>query len=146
MDNIATIEECCKMIKAQNRLLAKYIENDEHLFIVTLNKLADRILELSEGYNSGWISCNDRLPDTDRDVLISVKCKLDGELDIAISSWVDARFGGHSLGYKEWSKPWDCFHSNYEVLAWRELPKPFVDDIKTGNYSFAEIAERIEEI
>ena len=52
MDNIATIEECCKMIKIQNRLLAKYIGNDELLFIITLNILADRILELSEGHNN----------------------------------------------------------------------------------------------
>lgn len=45
IDN-ATIEECCGMIKSQNRLLAKYIENDEHLFITTLDNLANRILEL----------------------------------------------------------------------------------------------------
>lgn len=46
IDN-ATIEECCGMIKSQNKLLAKYIGNDEHLFIVTLDMLADRILELN---------------------------------------------------------------------------------------------------
>ena len=47
IDN-ATIEECCEMIKTQNRLLAKYIENDEHMFIITLDMLADRILELNK--------------------------------------------------------------------------------------------------
>lgn len=89
-------------------------------------KLAAANMERSDRhYGSGWIACEDRLPENNRDVLISVRCKLDGELDIAISSWADARFGGHSLGYKEWSKPWDYFHANYDVIAWRELPQPY---------------------
>ena len=44
--NIKTIEECCKMIRAQSRLLGKHIGNSEHIFVDSFVGLADRILEL----------------------------------------------------------------------------------------------------
>ena len=47
-ENVHSIEKCCRMIKAQTKLLAKHLGNEEHLFVDTYNRLADRILELYE--------------------------------------------------------------------------------------------------
>lgn len=40
-----TIEECCKFLKANTKLLAKHLGKQEHLFVTMYNRLADRILE-----------------------------------------------------------------------------------------------------
>lgn len=113
-------------------------ERHEHAYemVVAMSEAADTIESLSAKleenieqsaahYGSGWILCGDRMPEDGRKVLITARSKFDGELDIAISSWTDALFGGKRLGYKEWSSPWRYFHSNYEVIAWQPLPAPY---------------------
>lgn len=74
-----------------------------------------------------WIPCAKMLPETTDEVLITAVCKFDGEREVAISSYIEATLGGQKLGYKEWSKPWDYFHSNYDVVAWKPLPEPYKD-------------------
>lgn len=75
--------------------------------------------------SSIWIAVEEGLPENENEVLITAKSKLDDSLEIAISSYTEAIFGGQKLGYKEWSKPWEYFHSNYEVIAWMPLPEPY---------------------
>lgn len=72
-----------------------------------------------------WISVEERLPEDENEVLITARSKNDGELEVTISAWVEAVFGGQKLGYKTWSKPWEYFQSNYEVVAWMPLPEPY---------------------
>lgn len=43
-----TIEDYCEIIKAQNKLLAKHIGNDAHLFVSTLDDCVDKILKLHQ--------------------------------------------------------------------------------------------------
>lgn len=43
-----SIEDYCGIIKAQNKLLAKHIGNDAHLFVSTLNDCVDKILKLHQ--------------------------------------------------------------------------------------------------
>lgn len=76
-------------------------------------------------YGGGWIACEDRLPEDNREVLITAKSKINGDLDIAISQYADAVFGGQKLGFKEWYEPWRYFHNDYDVVAWCELLKPY---------------------
>lgn len=75
-----------------------------------------------------WIPVEERLPEDEREVLITARNKNDGELEVTISAWVDAVFGGQKLGYKVWSKPWEYFNTNYEVVAWMPLPEPCKND------------------
>ena len=65
------------------------------------------------------------LPEDDREVLITYKSNIDGELNVDISVYCEATFGGRSLEYKEWGSPFPYFHVDNEVLAWRELPEPW---------------------
>lgn len=65
------------------------------------------------------------LPEDDREVLITYKSKIDGELKVVISSYCEVALGGRGMGYKEWGSPFPYFHVDNEVLAWRELPEPW---------------------
>ena len=70
------------------------------------------------------------LPEDDRNVLITYKSNIDGELNVDISAYCEATFGGRSLEYKEWGSLFPYFHANNEVIAWRELPEPWEGVVK----------------
>ena len=70
------------------------------------------------------------LPEDDKEVLITYKSKIDGELNVDITSYCEVAFGGHSLGYKDWGSPFPYFHTNNEVITWRELPEPWEGVVK----------------
>lgn len=79
----------------------------------------------------GWIPCNERLPETGAEVLVTLECTYapdyttysiarhikfeDGE-----NHWCDNRYG-----YLEWDKYSDGRggNSSYRVIAWMPLPK-----------------------
>ena len=77
-----------------------------------------------------WIPCSEKLPEEDTEVLISYRYK-EGEGDtdhvnIDITSYGTVCFGGREIHtLKEWRQPFDYFHANYEVIAWRPLPEPY---------------------
>lgn len=77
-----------------------------------------------------WIPVTEGLPEEDTDVLISYRYK-EGEGDtshvyIDITSYGDMYFGGRKVkGAKHWRPPFEYFTSNYEVIAWMPLPKPW---------------------
>lgn len=77
-----------------------------------------------------WITCSERLPEEDTEVLISYRYK-EGEGDtdhvnIDITSYGTVCFGGREIHtLKEWRQPFDYFHANYEVIAWMPLPEPY---------------------
>lgn len=78
----------------------------------------------------GWIPVTERLPEEDKEVLITYKGKGD-ELDkpysdIDITTYGQMYFGGNKVGnYKHWRSPFQYFNDNYEVTAWQPLPEPF---------------------
>ena len=80
-----------------------------------------------------WISCSERLPEEDTEVLISYRYK-EGEGDtdhvnIDITSYGTTCFGGREIHtLKEWRQPFDYFHANYEVIAWMPLPTPYREE------------------
>lgn len=77
-----------------------------------------------------WIPCSERLPEEDKEVLISYRYK-EGEGDtshtyIDITTYGQMYFGGNKVGnYKHWRTPFEYFESNYEVVAWMPLPEPY---------------------
>lgn len=77
-----------------------------------------------------WIPVTERLPEEDKEVLISYRYK-EGEGDtshvkIDITSYGQMYFGGNKVGKtKHWRAPFEYFESNYEVIAWMPLPKPY---------------------
>lgn len=79
--------------------------------------------------NFTWIPVNDRLPEDDREVLITFKSKdeYDDTIDIAISSYREEKFAGQPLGYNDWKPPFEYFRGNYEITAWMFLPEPYIE-------------------
>lgn len=76
-----------------------------------------------------WIPCSERLPEEDKDVLITYQYQ-EGEGDRShsycdITTYGDGYFGGRKCSFKEWRAPFEYFHSNYEVVAWMPLPEPW---------------------
>ena len=77
-----------------------------------------------------WIPVTERLPEEDKEVLISYRYK-EGEgdtshSDIDITSYGQMYFGGNKVkGVKHWRAPFEYFYSNYEVIAWMPLPEPY---------------------
>lgn len=77
-----------------------------------------------------WIPVTERLPEEDKEVLISYRYK-EGEGDtshseIDITSYGQMYFGGNKVGNnKHWRAPFEYFYSNYEVIAWMPLPEPY---------------------
>ena len=77
-----------------------------------------------------WIPCSERLPEEDKEVLISYRYK-EGEGDtsnvsVDITTYGQMYFGGNKVGNdKHWRAPFEYFESNYEVIAWMPLPEPY---------------------
>ena len=100
-----------------------------------LNGYAELYRKLKEKYDNlkkqtQWIPCEERLPEEDTEVLISYRYK-EGEGDTS-HTYIDSTtygqmyFGGNKGGdYKHWRAPFEYFESNYEVIAWMPLPKPY---------------------
>lgn len=82
-----------------------------------------------------WVPCSERLPEEDVEVLISYRYK-EGEgdtshVDIDITTYGQMYFGGNKVGnHKHWRAPFEYFESNYEVIAWMPLPKPYKEEEK----------------
>ena len=77
-----------------------------------------------------WIPVTERLPEEDKEVLITYKGKGD-ELykpysNIDITTYGQMYFGGNKVGnHKHWRSPFQYFNDNYEVTAWMPLPEPY---------------------
>ena len=81
---------------------------------------------LTETTDTKWhMVAEGDLPEDDRDVLITHKSNIDGELNVDITSYYEVALGGRGMGYKEWGSPFPYFHVDNDVLAWRELPEPW---------------------
>ena len=81
---------------------------------------------LTETTDTKWhVVAEGDLPEDDREVLITYKSNIDGELNVDITSYCEVALGGRGMGYKEWGSPFPYFHVDNEVLAWRELPEPW---------------------
>lgn len=81
---------------------------------------------LTETTDTKWhVVADGDLPEDDREVLITYKSNIDGELNVDITSYCEVALGGRGMGYKEWGSPFPYFHVDNEVLAWRELPEPW---------------------
>lgn len=94
-------------------------------------------IEPSAEKTGEWIPVTERLPEEDKEVLISYRYK-EGEgdtshADIDITTYGQMYFGGNKVGNnKHWRAPFEYFHSNYEVIAWMPLPEPYKGQANCG--------------
>lgn len=96
-------------------------------------QLAEWLKELKQlREQTRWIPVSERLPERDTDVLISYRDKKEkGYTDIDITSYGNMYFGVRKVeGVKHWRDPFTYFSSNYEVVAWMPLPKPYKEENK----------------
>ena len=74
-----------------------------------------------------WIPVTERLPEEDREVLISYRYKK-GEGDTSHINIGITTYGTMYTGLtkiKDCRPPFEYFHLNYEVIAWMPLPEPY---------------------
>lgn len=78
-------------------------------------------------YEPRWIPVTERLPEEDKEVLISYRYK-EGEGDTSHINIDITTYGTMYIGItrvKDWRPPFEYFHLNYEVIAWGPLPSPY---------------------
>lgn len=121
--------EYIKLLK-EAVLLKEALERQKQI----TSKAIAKIKELSKSeIPNGWISCDERLPKEDVEVLITYRYKK-GEGDtshthIEITTYGQMYFGGNRVGNeKHWRQPFKYFESNYEVIAWMPLPEPYKEE------------------
>lgn len=103
------------------------------LFPVELDPYLSLAMEKIENIPSAepiWIPATERLPEEDKEVLITYKGKGD-ELykpysNIDITTYGQMYFGGNKVGnHKHWRPTFQYFNDNYEVTAWMPVPEPY---------------------
>lgn len=125
--------------------VAAVMETDPHVFLtynkkkektdIVVAQITEEVLEQinkipAADVEPRWIPVTERLPEEDKEVLISYRYK-EGEgdtshSDIDITSYGQMYFGGQKVGrVKHWRAPFEYFESNYEVIAWMPLPEPY---------------------
>lgn len=83
-------------------------------------------------YEPKWIPVTERLPEEDKEVLISYRYK-EGEGDTSHVNISITTYGTMYQGItkiKGWRPPFKYFHLNYEVIAWMPKPKPYKEGEK----------------
>lgn len=119
-----TREEAIKRI--QEHMIIHAEKEPRAIYITDALQMAIKALE----QEPHWIPCSERLPEEDKEVLISYRYK-EGEGDtshagIDITTYGQMYFGGNKVGnHKHWRAPFEYFESNYEVIAWMPLPEPY---------------------
>lgn len=124
IDRQAAIDEAEEWIKTYNSGRGGQREQD------AIKHVISGIKNLPSAQPERWIPCSERLPEEDVEVLITYRYK-EGEgdtshADIDITTYGQMYFGGNKVGnHKHWRQPFECFESNYEVVAWMPLPEPY---------------------
>lgn len=92
-------------------LAEEYESKQREEKIVELGQqFCDKVDEILQKKNNGWIPVSERLPSYDGSFICTAK-GIEESLE---------------LGYSSWDNSWmDEFDSEYEVIAWMPLPEPF---------------------
>ena len=83
--------------------------------------------------NEKWIPCSERLPDTEKEVMITLTHTYeDGYKQRSVARYLrfengEAHWCDNRYGYIGWDKYSDGYTgtSNYKVTAWMPLPEPY---------------------
>lgn len=134
MSECITQEDAMKMSNERAIYIFKYYSN----YMLDLNGrptsevyfAVQKAIKALEKTAQSWIPVTERLPEEDKEVLITYKGKGD-ELDkpysnIDITTYGQMYFGGNKVGnYKHWRSPFQYFNDNYEVTAWMPMPEAY---------------------
>lgn len=81
----------------------------------------DRFNELRKEYNGGWIPCSERLPEPNQKVIVTY-----------MDRYIGGSYGVCEGQYVYILNSWDISDymsdDDFEVIAWRPLPKPFKEE------------------
>ena len=128
---IREYQKVCNEIKCGECPFLIKVNTEKGSHLITDCKLEVFLHNLpSAGRQGHWIPVTERLPEEDKEVLISYRYK-EGEGNtshskIDITSYGQMYFGGNKVGrVKHWRAPFEYFESNYEVIAWMPLPTPY---------------------
>ena len=85
-----------------------------------------KIVGNEEQHNDGWISCSERLPENEDDVLCWYEYRImqgdhEGEMNR------ECGIGYYNKSFKRWCGE-IYYKQDYKVIAWRPLPEPYKED------------------
>lgn len=112
-----------RLKELQNNLLSQ-TEGDMNLQVGVINGVmySKKIVqEVAEEYNGGWIACSDMLPEPNQKVIVSY-----------MDRYIGGSYGVCEGQYVYILNSWDISDymsdDDFEVIAWRPLPKPFKEE------------------
>ena len=90
---------------------------DVSMYAIGMIQKAKKIVqEVAEEYNDDWISCSERLPDIEVDVLLTLR-----NLDIYTGFKANTDGYFYIDGVEGEYVPFD------DIIAWKPLPKPYIE-------------------
>lgn len=119
---IEDLEMLKKCIEWDNPLDYQIILDDAIDTIKTLSeKLADQnLVRGNQYYNGGWIPCDERLPEENKEVIVCSVGMSTIKEDDDEYNYID--IGWYSDG---WKTECDGVNMNIEVIAWQPLPERY---------------------
>ena len=123
------LEKLDEMIHPEQLYFCKYARggckhlynNDKDCMDCVVELAKETVQEVAEEYNNGWIPCSERLPEPNQKVIVTY-----------MDRYIGGSYGVCEGQYVYILNSWDISDymsdDDFEVIAWRPLPKPFKEE------------------